>query len=409
MAYKYVLQDKRGKLVRGVPRVKVTSDAMPLGKRLEATKKTVAKSLGLPTKTAADPGVLSRKKVSLKELVVFSRQFSVLYAAGISLPRALETLSEQVGNPSFKSAVREVGKSVEAGSSLADAMVKFPKVFPWLYVTMVRAGETAGILDNVLEGMAYQYEKDLDLREKIISAFSYPVVVLIAAMGILAFLILYVIPIFERIYLSMNVPLPGPTVFVLSVSKIVRTYWWMFPFLGAGAFFGFRSFVSTERGRILFDRFKLMFPIFGPIIHKASITRFCRVLSAAVGAGVSMVTALSMVADVAGNVIVAESIRAMIEKVQEGEAIGAQMGRNPIFPPMLVQMVSVGEETGESEKMLGKAADFYEMEIDHSVKRLSSALEPVMMGIIGGIVAVIAFALYMPLFNLGKALSGGKG
>lgn len=401
--FRYVLQDKEGRLVRGISKERKELPT-PVQKIRELKRR-----FGIQFKRSVRRrrGILEflfPERVPLKDLVIFSRQFATLFASGISLPRALDTLVDQTENSALRQAIREVGRSVKEGMTLSDSMARFPKIFPWSYITMIRAGEAGGILEGVLDRLASQYDKEQDLKEKVITAFAYPSVVVFIAMGVVIFLVVFVMPMFEKVYSGVGVSLPLPTRIVLGISHFLRGYWYIFPILIIPLIYALRIFGRTDTGREIIDYIKLKFPLFGDINHKATLVRFSRTLSASIGSGLSLVSSLELVGDVTGNVIVNRSTKVIVERIQEGDSIVTIMGKDALFPPMLVRMIGTGEETGAVEEMLSRAADFYEREIDHSIKRLTAMLEPALIVIIGGIVFVIALAMYLPIFNLGEVI-----
>lgn len=401
--FRYVLQDKEGRLVRGISTERKEVPA-PVQKM-----KDLKRQFGIKFKRSLRRrrGILEflfPGRVPLKDLVVFSRQFATLFASGTSLPRAFDALSDQTENKALRQAIREVGRSVREGITLADSMARFPKIFPWTYITMIRAGEKAGILDKVLDRLASQYDKEQDLKEKIITAFAYPSVVVFVSTGVVIFLVVFVIPMFEKLYSGGGVQLPLPTRIVLGISYFLRGYWYIPPILIISLIYAIKVFRKTDIGKEIIDYIKLKFPLFGNINHKAALVRFSRTLSAAIGSGLSLVSSLELVADVAGNVIVNKSTKVIVERILEGDSMATIMRKDALFPPILVRMIGTGEETGAVDEMLSRAADFYEREIDHAIKRLTTMLEPILIVTIGGIVFVIALAMYLPIFNLGEVI-----
>jgi type IV pilus assembly protein PilC len=342
-----------------------------------------------------------RRRVKAKALQVFSRQLATMIEAGLSIVAALVVLEEQTDDATLKQVVREVRADVEGGLLLSQAMARHPKVFDRLYIAMIEAGEAAGILDHVLDRVAIQIEKDNKLKRRVKGAMIYPAVVMTFAVLVLAGMLLFLIPVFTKVFDDFNGELPALTKVVVAASDILKSYWFIiFPALG-GVVYGFRRWKSTEGGRQVWDRFKLRIPMkIGDVVLKVTIARFSRTLSTLVAAGVDIIKALEITGQTAGNWVVEQALADVREKVHEGVPIAQPLVENAVFPPMVSQMVKVGEETGELEKMLGKIADFYEDEVDSSIQSLTSIIEPVMMLAVGAMVGVIIISMYLPMFKM---------
>ncbi|HEX2032034.1 MAG TPA: type II secretion system F family protein [Actinomycetota bacterium] len=341
-----------------------------------------------------------RQKVKLKDLALFSRQFATMINSGLPLLRSLAILEEQTQSSQLTKVIADVRVEVEQGTALSAAMGKHPKAFPALYVAMCRAGETSGTLDQVLLRLAETLEREVSLRQRIKSAMTYPIVVLGLVVIILTAMLVFVVPQFEDLFADLGGVLPLPTRLLLKVSDIVRSF---FLFVVGGfvlAVFGFRQWLKTERGRYLFDRFKLKIPIFGQLFHKTALSRFARNLGVLSRSGVPILQALDIVADTVNNALVAEAVRDMQEHVKQGESLAQPLQQHKVFPPMVVQMLSVGEETGALDTMLEKVAEFYDDEITAMVDSLTAMIEPVLIAIVGGVVGLIIIALYMPMFRI---------
>lgn len=340
------------------------------------------------------------KKVKLKDLTIFSRQFSTMINAGVSLVRTLNILADQATNPKFKKSISEIRSKVEEGNSLSDALRDYPRIFQKLYVSMVRAGETGGVLDEVLDRLATFLEKQAKLEGQIKSAMVYPVVVLVIATAIFFFLLTFVLPIFKDMFDSMNAELPAFTQMLINMSTLVRTRG-IFVVLGiGGAVWSFKRFINTPYGRKWFDGVMLKAPVFGPLLRKTSVARFTRTLGTLLRSGVPLMQALEIVQDTAGNVHVAEAIAKVRDAVREGEGLTKKLEETGIFPPMVTQMIAIGEETGAMDDMLSRIADFYDNEVEEAVKALTSLLEPLMMVGIGGMVGSIIIGMYLPMFSI---------
>src|SRR6267378_727763 len=341
------------------------------------------------------------KKIKPKSLQIFSRQFATMIEAGLNVVSALVILEEQTDDEALGAVILELRKDVEGGLLLSEAMIRHPKVFSRLYVSMVEAGEAAGILDIVLDRVAFQIEKQEAIRRRVKSAMVYPTMVLIFATLVLVGMLMFLVPVFVKIFASLNGQLPTLTAYVVQASDLIRGDWYiLFPLLGA-TIFGVRKYKQTESGRQLWDRVKLRLPMkIGDVVLKVTMARFSRTLSTLVAAGVDIIQALEITGQSSGNWVIEEALSDVRIKVAEGVPIAQPLVDNPIFPPMVSQMVKIGEETGELEKMLGKIADFYEDEVDAAIQSLTSIVEPLMMILVGLMVGVIFIAMYLPMFKM---------
>ncbi|NIA24735.1 MAG: type II secretion system F family protein [Gammaproteobacteria bacterium] len=338
--------------------------------------------------------------IKAKEVAVFSRQFATMINAGLSLLRSLDILAEQTPNKVFAQAIRDVKTDVEKGRSLSEAMQRHPKAFNRLYVAMVRAGEIGGVLDTTLLRLADSLERQVEMRGKIKSAMTYPVAVLGLVVLILTAMLIFVVPMFESMYADLGGTLPLPTRILLGVSGFTVSNWYIIFGITLIGAYGFRRWVSSEQGRFLFDQIKLRLPIFGELTRKSSIARFSETLASLTRTAVPILQAMDIVADTAGNAVVAKAIRDVQASVKEGESLAGPLSEHPIFPPMVVQMLAVGEETGALDTMLDKLGEFYNAEVNATVDSLTSLLEPLLMVVLGGSVGTMIIALYMPMFNL---------
>jgi type IV pilus assembly protein PilC len=340
------------------------------------------------------------KAVKPKTLQVFSRQFATMIEAGLNVVAALVILEEQTDDVYFAAVIKELRADVEGGLLLSQAMARHPKIFDRLFVSMVEAGEAAGILDEVLDRVAYQIEKATQIKRRVKGAMLYPIMVLTFASLVLAGLLMFLVPVFVRIFGQLGGELPTLTQYVVNASDLLRHKWFIiFPVLG-GLFFGLRKYKKTESGRKKWDRLKLKLPKIGSVVLKVTMARFSRTLSTLVSAGVDIIMALEITGQTAGNWLVEEALADVRAKVHEGVPIAQPLVDNAIFPPMVSQMVKIGEETGELEKMLGKIADFYEDEVDAAIQSLTSIVEPLMMILVGAMVGVIVIAMYLPMFKM---------
>jgi len=347
---------------------------------------------------------LTPKKVKLKELAVFSRQFATMVNSGLPILRALSILSEQTSNAELARVLTEVRLDVEQGASLSAAMGKHPKIFNELYISMVKSGETGGSLDDVLLRLAGLLEYEVKLRGKIKSAMTYPVAVVGLVVLIMSAMLLFVVPQFKSIYDNLGGSLPLPTRFLLMLSEAFKAYWWMF--LGATliARFVFRRWKKTPQGRETVDAAKLRVPVFGSLFHKTALSRFASTLAMLLHSGVPILQALEIVSDTVNNKIVSKAIIDVQSSVREGESMAKPLAKHSVFPAMVVQMIAVGEETGQVDTMLEKVASFYDQEVEASVDALTSLIEPLLIAVIGGAVGAAVVALYMPMFNIIKLI-----
>jgi type IV pilus assembly protein PilC len=349
----------------------------------------------------AGGGSTAFKKIKPKSLQVFSRQFATMIEAGVSVVAALVILEEQTSDRYLAEVVHELRADVESGLLLSEAMGRHPKVFSRLYVSMVEAGEAAGILDEVLDRVAFQIERETKIRSRIKGAMMYPTMVLSFATLVLIGMLMFLVPIFTKIFLDLGGELPSLTRAVVSMSDFLKGYWFaVFPALGAGVF-GFRRWKRTPAGKARWDAFALRVPMkIGDVVLKVAMARFSRTLSTLIAAGVDIIKALEITGQVAGNAVVENALATVRERVHEGVPIAQPLAEDPVFPPMVAQMVKVGEETGELDKMLGKIADFYEEEVDASISALTSIIEPIMMIGVGMMVGVIIVSMYLPMFKM---------
>ncbi len=343
---------------------------------------------------------IGNKKVKPKSLQIFSRQFATMIEAGLNVVSALVILEEQTDDQALGAVILELRKDVEGGLLLSEAMNRHPKVFSRLYVSMVEAGEAAGILDIVLDRVAFQIEKQEAIRRRVKSAMVYPTMVLIFATLVLIGMLMFLVPIFVKIFASLNGQLPTLTAYVVAVSNLLRSKPYLILLIPFSLWMFFK-WKKTENGRKKWDAFKLKLPMrIGDTVLKITMARFSRTLSTLVAAGVDIIKALEITGQTSGNWVIEEALAGVRAKVHEGVPIAQPLLENEIFPPMVAQMVKIGEETGELEKMLSKIADFYEDEVDASVQSLTSIVEPIMMIGVGVMVGIIIISMYMPMFKM---------
>ena len=341
------------------------------------------------------------KRVKPKSLQVFARQFATMIAAGVSVVAALVTLEEQTDDKYLAEVIGDVRSDVEGGVILSKALARHPKVFNRLFVALVEAGESSGTLDTVLDRVAVQIEKETQLKRRVKGAMVYPAVVIAFASLVLTFMLLFIIPVFVDVFDTLDGELPKLTQIVMHMSYALRHWWFViFPAIGA-MIFAFRRLKRTERGREVWDRFKLRIPMrIGDVVHKIALARVSRTLATLIAAGVDILKALEITGAAAGNSVVEKSLAEIRERVHEGVPVSQPMQEDPVFPPMVGQMVKIGEETGELDGMLGKVADFYEDEVDSSIQSLTSIIEPLLMICVGVMVGTIVIAMYLPMFKM---------
>ncbi len=341
------------------------------------------------------------KKVKPKVLQIFSRQFATMIEAGLNVVSALVILEEQTEDANFAAVVSELRADVEGGLLLSQAMSRHPRIFSRLFISMVEAGEAAGILDTVLDRVALQIEKETRIKRRVKGAMMYPLMVLSFATLVLIGMLIFLVPVFVGIFEDLGGELPVLTQVVVNASNVLRDYFYIvFPVAG-GAIFGFFRYKKTEGGRRRWDRFRLKVPMgIGKVVLKVGMARFSRTLSTLVGAGVDIIHALEITGSTAGNSLIEDATAVVRERIHQGVPIAVPLTENAIFPPMVAHMVKVGEETGELEKMLGKIADFYEDEVDSAIANLTSIIEPLMMIGVGIMVGIVIIAMYMPMFKL---------
>jgi type IV pilus assembly protein PilC len=341
------------------------------------------------------------KRVKANELAIFSRQLSTMISSGMSILRSLYVLEEQTEGKFLKETIVAVRKDVEAGLSLSDAMSRHPKVFSLLFVAMTQAGEAGGVLEDALMRVADQLQKDAALRRQIKSAMVYPTMVIIFAVGVMLALVAFLVPVFVGVFKQFGGELPALTKVSVFMSEVVTGYWWLL-FLGtAGTIFAFVRWKKTPWGRRQWDHFRLRVPMkIGTIVQQVAVARWSRTLASLTGAGVPLLQALEITGKTGGNVAVEESMEGVIASVKRGGTIAAPLAQAPVFPTMVTHMVGVGEETGALDSMLSRIAEFFEEQVEASVKALTSILEPIMIMVIGGIVGFIVISMYLPLFEV---------
>ena len=397
-SYAYQVRTRQGKVVAG----KMEADG-------EAAVATRLRAQGLiPIQINKEARISAKtelhilpQKVKLKDLAIFSRQFATMINSGLSLLRALNILAEQTENPMLAKAITGVRDDVERGSSLSASMTKHPKVFTTLFVSMVRAGETGGQLDTVLVRVADNFEADYKLKQKVKSAMTYPVVVAGIAVMLVTIMLLFVVPTFAGMFTGLGGELPLPTKILLVLSQQAKILVPLFIVSSIGGTIAYkRARKASPSARLKFDQIKLKIPVFGDLFQKVAVSRFSRTLALLLRAGVPVLQALDIVADTTGNEVLAQAAHDVKASVRGGESVSAPLEKHDVFPPMVVQMIAVGEDTGAIDAMLDKIADFYDQEVESTTESLTSLLEPIMIAVLGGIVGAMVIALYMPMFKI---------
>ncbi|MCK4303323.1 MAG: type II secretion system F family protein [Candidatus Eisenbacteria sp.] len=345
-------------------------------------------------------------RVKSSELAIFTRQFSTMIDSGLPLVQCLDILSKQTERAAFRAVITDVMHDVEAGTTLAEALAKQPHVFDTLYVNMVDAGEAGGILDKILGRLATYIEKAEALKRKVKSAMTYPAVVFCVAGAAMVFMLLVIIPVFADVFANFGGQLPLPTRIVVSLSDFVKSSWWIIGGFLVGAIFSVKRYRKTEQGARRIDAFMLRIPVMGDLVLKSSIARFTRTLGTMISSGVAILAGLDVTARTAGNKIIEDAIQATKASIREGETIAEPLRAAGVFPPMVVQMIAVGEETGALDKMLEKIANFYDDEVNTAVDTLTSIIEPVMIVVMGVMVGGMVVAMYLPMFKLINVVAG---
>jgi type IV pilus assembly protein PilC len=387
-------KDRNGKVVRGEMRAggqnMVTSALRRQGISVSSVKKA---RLG------------RGRKITDKDITVFTRQLAVMMKAGVPLLQSFDIVGKGHANPAVGKLLLDIKTDVETGSSLAQSFRKYPLYFDALFCNLVAAGEQAGILDTLLDRLATYKEKILAIKSKIKSALFYPIAVIVVAIVVTAVIMIFVIPVFKDLFKSFGADLPGPTLVVMAISDwTIGNWWWLFPGAGIGIWFFLYSWKRSQAMQRVMDRIILRLPVFGEVIRKAAIARWCRTLSTMFSAGVPLVEALDSVSGAAGNYVYFAATRQIQSEVSTGTSLTSAMTNAGVFPPMVLQMTAIGEESGALDAMLSKVADFFEQEVDDAVESLSSLMEPMIMVILGGLIGGIVVAMYLPIFKMGQAI-----
>lgn len=411
--FQYTYRDKSGAVKQGTAQAE--SQAI-LARRLREqgfTVQSIKQSKG--GKAARKMPAGTRGKVKLQELSIFCRQFSTMIDAGVSLVRCLQVLQEQSQSPRLKRIIHDIQAEVESGQTLSKAMEKYPRVFTNMFVGLVRAGEVGGVLEESLQRLSTFLEKDVELRRKVKAAMTYPIIVMIVALVIVIGLMTFIMPSFFDLFEELDIKeedFPASTMFLKQCSDLLTQGfpWRQLTLVGVlvAIFFAYKLFSRTKFGRRLVDRAKLKIPVFGPLNHKIALARFSATLGTLLASGVPILQAMETVAGIVDNVILGEAIMHARARIREGDRIGPPLRKSGLFPPMVVQMISIGEESGSLDSMLAKVAEFYESEVEATLESLTAALEPIMIVVLGGMVGFIVISLFMPMITVISNLSGGE-
>ncbi len=404
MQFRYTVKDKTGKSVTGV------QEALDERSLVERLRKDGNIVISIVTeKTKIEKKLESTAKgggtIKLGELVLFARQLATMIDAGIPLVQTLEILTEQIEHKGFKAIVGSVKESVSAGASFNEALAKHPRAFSPLFVQMAKAGETSGALDDIMERLALYLEKTDHLIRKVKSAMIYPAVVCSMAVIITLVMMVKVVPVFKSIFADFGGKLPLPTLILITISDFLVKWILIWIVVAAGAFVLFQKWVHTDKGILAFDSFKLKMPVFGLLIRKVAVSKFTRTLATLVKSGVPILSALEIVAKTSGNKVIENAINKVRVSIREGETITDPLMKSKVFPPMVVRMISVGEQTGELEKMLTKIADFYDDQVDAAVSGLTSLIEPLVIAFLGIVIGGIVICMFLPIFKLSTLVS----
>ncbi len=370
-------------------------------------KRIIATQVRPKAKGIKLPFSLGKGRIKGKDLAIFTRQFSTMIDSGLPLVQCLDILSKQTEATALREVITAVMHDVEAGTTLAEALAKRPEAFDSLFVNMIDAGEAGGILDKILSRLANYIEKAETLKRKVKSAMTYPAVVLCVAGGAMVFMLLVIIPVFAEVFADFGGSLPLPTLIVVKLSDFVKQTWWMGGLAIAGFIFALKRYRKTEKGARRIDAMLLRSPVLGDLVRKASIARFTRTLGTMISSGVPILAGLDITARTSGNKIVEDAIQLTKASIREGETIAQPLRESKVFPPMVVQMISVGEVSGALDKMLEKIADFYDEEVNTAVDTLTSIIEPVMIVVMGTMVGGMVVAMYLPMFKLINVVAGG--
>lgn len=399
-AFVYEARDRSGKVLSGT--AEADNAVLAAAKLREAGLFVTALRQRVDNTTKSAP--LFGGRIKPRDIAILTRQWAVMIRAGLNLITCLRTLHAQASAPKLKEVLGQIRNDVEAGHTLAGALGKHGKVFSPMFVHMIEAGEASGQLDTVLERLAEYAEKEYALRRKIIGALTYPAVIITVVIGVAGFLITFIVPQFAKIFVESGKALPTITAFVVGVSNFVIKFWWLFPLVAAGAVFGLIRYRQTPAGKLAIDRLLYRLPVIGPVVQKVAVSRFTRTFGTLIESGVSIVPALEITQRAVGNAVVSKAISQARVSISQGQGMAKMLAETGAFPPMLTEMVAIGEETGALEKVLTQVSDFYETEVETAVEGLTAMIEPMVVVMLGGVVGFIVVAIIMPVLEMGSAM-----
>ncbi len=402
-SFEYSVRDKRGQALKG------TMDAPGIREAAVKLREEGYYITSLQPRGEAKAGAekqtkVFQKKVQLRELLIFTRQFGVMIRAGVNLASCLSLMTQQTENPYFASVIHQIRRNVEGGETLHGAMAKYPKIFPTIYIHMVEAGEASGQLETVLFRLVEHLEREFELKKKVTGAMTYPAVVVVVAIGVIFGLMTFVLPNFLGMFRDANMELPPVTLLLMATSDMFVKYWYLILAALVGTVLGFKLYYDTPTGRRKVDKFLFNLKIIGPVIQKLASARFSRTLATLLESGLMITISLEMVERAVGNTVVADAINKARVNITQGTGLAKPLMERKVFPPMVTQMIAVGEETGELSTMLNQVADFYEREAGYAIESLTTLIEPAIMVCLGGVVALVVAAVMIPMFSLS---SGG--
>jgi type IV pilus assembly protein PilC len=400
--FSYKAREETGKLITGTMEA---SSKEALALKLQKQRQTVISiNEKIETFSAIDKWLIGTTKIKINDLILFNTQLSNMIGAGISLPTSIQTITDQIENPRLKLAVQDVYETIKSGATLSDALGKHKDIFPNIYINMIRAGEVAGNLDEILNRLAKLFEREADLSAKMSTAMFYPIILITLGIVVMIAIIVSVLPAFAKIFIDAKVPLPLPTMVLYNINLFVRAYWKQL-IIGLGLFYGaFAWWKKTPTGKVIMDTVMLKVPVYGVLTRESAIARLTRTLGSLITSGVPMLQALEVTMDTVDNAVISKVIKSVIASVSKGETISGPLKASGEFPLMPVHMIAVGEETGALDVMLGKVADFYDISTENSIKKVTALIEPIALVFIGSGVGFIFASILMPIFGMVKTL-----
>jgi type IV pilus assembly protein PilC len=400
--YSYTARDRVGKVATGTIFAENDAELRDVLRSNDLYLTKYRKSAD--STTTQQQSIFRPRKVKLGDMVIMSRQFATLIRAGLPVVESLGTLVFQTENPILADALSDVRVSVLSGETLSDAMRKHPKVFNDLYISLVDAGEVGGVLDQTLEVAATQFDKEANLREQVKAAMTYPKLVVLASIGVVTFMLTFIVPVFAGVYDQFHATLPAITQLLVTMSFVVRKFWWLVIAAVFAVMYLFKRYRETPKGRQLIDSLTLQVPVLGKVLRKIAIARFTQTFAGATKGGIPIVRALSVSANTCGNVIIRDAVLGVAQQVQEGTPLSVPLDQSGEFPPMVTRMIAAGEKSGNLDEMLDEVSKFYQRDVDYSVQKMTKLIEPLMTILVGVIVLFVLLALYMPIFNLSNVI-----